>query len=1014
MDRLLRCIIILSILFGGALMGPAQAQAQGCQQLLPDGLYEGTLSADMTITGYADGILAQQFTFNDTSELSLTINCTVTTATQTLHVHRTVKLYPEQPPEPCDYTVAFSNGSGSVVMGSNGYPRIDISWAPGITGPNDCIGPSTGPSTTWRFSLSGPPQGRTLSGDFRYTGDGLSDYEEMAELFRSQGFEVTLTKGWTLTRRPQPTVQGISAALRQFFLAGIAVTNRYTAVIDWEDAGPGVARFLLGDQAPKDMAVNGNTATFDLPLASVAGSGDFPIRVEAELDGRVDQLDGVEPLTLVPVPAWANRFNLQAQVQGDHVRYSGGFTLPEKPLDAHVILPAAIPYVGGTWGLLPTQLKLVLAANSLGTRETGGLSAQGGFGLGKQIYALSASGNIYGKITREALQFESDELVLSTPRIAYREQVGLISVIPGASELFKLKVIGDALQAANSALGVTAEVHGSMTARGRLGIVGESLALTEGSYEAALGVAASGGVNLPPVVWLTVSGGGDGSLRMQFVPQTKLVDCRVLLSFGASAGALGYSAVNVRKDWSVYTCTVGSGQIVVAAAEPEPATLALETRYGSAGPRLSEDSVAQVEATNGLTETVLVENASLQAQPVLATGPNGRMALVWNSVSDRGAADVVSLRLFDGAAWADPITVSLPDRPSFTPSAAFAANGNLLVTWAEAQNAPDPNELSEAFAHSLEIAWAEVAPAMGGVVSRGLVTTDNVMDFAPRLSTAGNGSPWLIWQHSPAANLVGSSTAPNAWYASAWTGSGWREPETVGQNGVGTLFWDVAAVDEDRVWLAADIDTDGNFSTATDREIYLYERTAAGWSAPRRLTTDAVIDSSPLLAVNAGGQPLLAWRHGQSVLGLDGNLNTAQPQVWFAEEDGVSPMLGAGRLLVDANGARSLLWADSTELGQDIWLSRFDPVSQSWSQPMPLFESADQRRSLSSSLLANGDIVLGLAATPVISETVTFEGGGTAEVPALGNAARLLVARIPAGYESIPANESIFLPMLSR
>ena len=244
MHRLLRCVLILSLLVGGALMTPAPAQAQTCSQLLPDGVYNGTLSANMTITGYADGILAQQFTFNDTAELSLTIDCTVTMATQTLHVHRTVKLYPEQTPQPCDYTVVYSNGSGSVVMGSNGYPRIDVSWAQATTGPNDCIDPSTAPPTTWRFSLSGPPQGRTLSGDFHYSGSDLSDYEDLAELFRNQGFEVTLTKGWTLTRRPQPTVQGLSVALRQFFLAGIAVTNRYTAVIDWEEAGPGVARFF--------------------------------------------------------------------------------------------------------------------------------------------------------------------------------------------------------------------------------------------------------------------------------------------------------------------------------------------------------------------------------------------------------------------------------------------------------------------------------------------------------------------------------------------------------------------------------------------------------------------------------------------------------------------------------------------------------------------------------------------------------------------------------------------------
>ena len=224
------------------------------------------------------------------------------------------------------------------------------------------------------------------------------------------------------------------------------------------------------------------------------------------------------------------------------MRYSGGYALPEKPLDAHVVLPSEIPYVGGTWGLLPTQLKLVLAANSLGTRETGGLSAQGGFGLGKRIYALAARGNIYGTITHDALNFESDQLALSTPPITIREHVGLVSVIPGASTLFDLPVIGDLLQALDGTLGVTAEIHGSMTGRGRLGVTGSNLQVTEGSYDAALGVLAAGGLDTP-VAWATVAGGGDGTLSMQIVPTTKVNACQVLLSFQARAGALGHNIV---------------------------------------------------------------------------------------------------------------------------------------------------------------------------------------------------------------------------------------------------------------------------------------------------------------------------------------------------------------------------------------------------------------------------------------------------------------------------------------
>jgi hypothetical protein len=85
-----------------------------------------------------------------------------------------------------------------------------------------------------------------------------------------------------------------------------------------------------------------------------------------------------------------------------------------------------------------------------------------------------------------------------------------------------------------------------------------------------------------------------------------------------------------------------------------------------------------------------------------------------------------------------------------------------------------------------------------------------------------------------------------------------------------------------------------------------------------------------------------------------------------------------------------------------------------WSQPLPLFEGAEQRRGLSASILAGGDLVVGMAATPLTHETVTFEGGGTAEIPTVGDSARLLVARIPSGHAPTPAGEPIFLPLISR
>ncbi len=1013
MTKLILCAILLSLLIWPALATPAHAQG-ACQQLLRHGDYEGPTSMAMDVKGIENGVLLQEFTFNDTGQLSLTIDCAVTAGTYHWNVHRTIMLVPGTTPVVCAYTVDLSQPSGSVVAGANGQPRIDVRWGQGVINPNDCIG--EGPAdvaATWQFSLSGPPQDRMVRGDFRirYDDPEGQDPEDLAQMFRSQGFQVTLTKGWALTRKPQAEVLSLNSSLRQFFLAGIPVTNRYQAAIDWEGAAPGVARFILGNDPPRPMTVAGNTATLNLPLESVQGTGDFPISVEAELNRRVNRLDGLGPLTLVPVPAWASPFNLQPQVQSSSVRYSGALAVPTKPLDAHVELPASLPFVGGAWGLLPTQFKIDLAANSSGARETGAFSAQGGFGLGKRSFGLVGRGNVFGFITHDALNFESDPLTLSTSGIFFQERLGLVSIIPGAESLFGVPFFGDILEAIDSAGGITADVHGSMAGKGRLGVQGDKLALTEGSFDAGLGVRATAGINLL-VAFMELSGGGDGSLSMQIIPNPKVTKCAVLLFFQMRTGAFGFSTTLVNARHEFVACTSASGQTVIYAADSLPTGIKLI--YG--GPPLAEAErvILKERMTNGLTETVLVENANVQAQPLLVSGPNGRLGFVWNSVGASGAADVISLRLYDGAAWGNAITVSQSNRPAFNPSAVFAANGNLLVAWTEAQTAPDPDELTPAFVRSFEIAWAELNPSTGAVIRRGQATTDATMDFGPRLAAGKDGAIWLAWQNSPGMSLTGTAAAPNHIQAARWTGSGWSSAEMVAPSAVGVLFWDVAAVDANRVWMVADVDIDGNLRTATDREIFVSKRTASGWAAPYRLTNNAVIDSGPLLALTPDDQPVLAWRRGKSVMGLTGDPASTPPQVWFDDSAGVGPMLGAGRLLAGAGGARTLLWADGAERGQDVWLARFNPATQVWSQPAPLFHTPELRRTLSAALLPGGDILLGLAAAPVVNQTITFVGGGTAQVPAVGDAARLLVARIPAGYIPALESERLFLPRVRR
>ncbi|NJO82301.1 MAG: hypothetical protein HC828_05470 [Blastochloris sp.] len=668
MHRLVTYVALLALFCTFALTAPLPSRAAGCQEVLPHGTYTGTLTgtARYSYRPKGDGP-STSVRIDDSGQITLNIGCTVSASVIRYTYDRTIAFSSGNKID-CVWTDTRGQINAVLATGANGQPQIDLAWGPGTISNYNCSPDNPGMSepATWQMTLGGPPQGRTIGGNFRLLYGEDEIYETPLELLRADEHVIitsaSISRTWSLTRAPQPSVQGLSNSLRQNFLAGIPVTNRYTAAVGWDDAAPGAVRLSVGGQT-LPMNVVGNSATLDLPLTSIPGSGTFPLGVEAELNGRVARQDGLGTLTLVPVPPWASSFNLQPTVRGDHVRYSGVYALPERPLDAHVVLPSAIPYVGGTWGLLPTQLRLELAANSLGTRETGGLTAQGGFGLGKRSYTLQAQGNIYGTISAEALSFESDELSLATPPISFREQIGLVTVIPGASVLFDVPVVGDLLRGLNSALGVSAEIRGAVSGRARLGIVGSDLRITQGSYDATLGVLAAGGIDTP-VASVSVSGGGDGSLRMQMLPVSRVESCQVLLSFQARAAALGYSVVGIQRSWPVYSCTAAGQQVALSA----PSAEVVRTIYGGLHEPVAERNITADMLTNGLNETALAEGTSLEARPQLVAGSDGALAVVWNSVSTSGAADAVSLRRFDGTTWGVPITVSRPDRPAFAPS----------------------------------------------------------------------------------------------------------------------------------------------------------------------------------------------------------------------------------------------------------------------------------------------------------------------------------------------------------
>lgn len=103
--------------------------ADPCQTVLPPGLWEGTMHADLVVIEQQSGIVIRDMRIHDTGAISLTIGCNVTSGDLVFQSSRTVKMPIINFEIACVYDVHFTQPSANVVAGGNGQPRIDVRWA---------------------------------------------------------------------------------------------------------------------------------------------------------------------------------------------------------------------------------------------------------------------------------------------------------------------------------------------------------------------------------------------------------------------------------------------------------------------------------------------------------------------------------------------------------------------------------------------------------------------------------------------------------------------------------------------------------------------------------------------------------------------------------------------------------------------------------------------------------------------------------------------------------------------
>ncbi|MBN2005699.1 MAG: hypothetical protein JXA21_20245 [Anaerolineae bacterium] len=898
--------------------------------------------------------------------------------------------------------------TGGTVSESGGVPVFVMTVEPNGSFPISCNGipMDDGAGTGFQLTLAGTAlSGNTVTGE--KGGFAPDRFDWGVSQMQSAGATVAVSEAWDLTNTA-PFLNDLEAQYARYFLETVSVNNRYRATVDWNGNAPGYVTFAWAGQST-DVSAAGETVDFTLDLGSVP-AGQQTVEATAytaEGDPSIARATG---LTIVPMPGWGRNagFGVDSRA-GSTVIYAGHTDVPETPLQLpYLDIPDIVPLVNGRWGIPPLQLPVDLLATS-----AGGQSASAPMETTVELYLggstpdfdLKFEGETVTSMQPTALTLVSSQAETTVPVFNKEVQVGLLDLVPQMAAITHAPIVGDLTEALNGIVSLNGQLHVNVDGTVTIGpnTANSSLTFTSGSLTPRVQAHVQFMLNFFNLASAWVGGGGAGQFTLQVAPSPQWQGCNLSLQFTAGARVSGLFHEQYTKSWPVTTC---GGSAELGSSKGFATTLSVPVFSVMERPAdwQPERVLRSAQTRNGVEQTTLVENASADAAPALAVGPENRLAFVWISEDadlERPRSQEISLRLYDGQAWGDPIR--LTDNMTFdlAPAVAFDRAGRVVVAWVEHKERKLAEDVAfdEAFAHALEIFFAVIDPGNGKILRQAALTQDDVMDFNPQLARGRDGALWLGWIKSPGATLTGNAAHPNRVVTALWDGARWAEPETALDGLVGTLTWRLAAYDADQALIAADVDRDGVLDTAADRDIVMAERNSDGWTAARDVTTNDVLDMAPLAAYTPDGEPLLAWASEGSVLGLSGDLG-ATPQAWMTLSD-TTPLLN-GVLLAGAGDERRLLWPDQT-FAMDVNVSRYDPFTSAWAAPEPFLGESRQATALTAGITDQGELVVGLASLDPVSETMTLETGETFDMPGHAESASLLVAGVPASFTPPPA-----------
>ena len=362
-------------------------------------------------------------------------------------------------------------------------------------------------------------------------------------------------------------------------------------------------------------------------------------------------------------------------------------------------------------------------------------------------------------------------------------------------------------------------------------------------------------------------------------------------------------------------------------------------------------TISSALTAKSMTDKTVVENDTFGNPMPKLIQHNGMPYFFWltdNKARDEKNRSMLVYSKQVGGVWTSPTAIEDDGTADFNFDIASDGDDVYLV-WQDSRTMISGTEEPEMedYAAISEISFATLDTTSGVMTSQQL-TENTGLDAYPRIAKKGD-QVLICWVSNDASDYF-LNTGTNTVYSVLMEDGVFGEPTVVVSTDEAVADLDAGFLNDD-YYVAYSLDTDCDFSTSADREIYYQEN----MEDAAKLTDNEVIDSKPYFA-EFDGDDYLFWYSNGNIYYTD-SIGDTPTAIFAANDTGVSDQIE----VVEGDGAVKMIWngtiKGNTEITTGVFASNLNDDG-TWSLPYLLSETGHMA-SLPSGYMDGSEAVLG-------------------------------------------------------